>query len=531
MLSRRTVLGRIGMAGGAGAAFAAMDALGMAGATTEAFAAPPPGSGNGTSVVVLGAGIAGLVSAYELEKAGFDVTVLEARNRVGGRNWTVRNGDKIVMNGEADQTAVFSEGVYFNAGPARIPSFHQGLLGYCNALGVGLEVEVNSSRSAYIMANDGKKLRMRTAINDTRGYISELLAKAVDQGKLDQALTAEDKAKLLPFLKFYGELGDDYGFTGTTRSGFSSAPGAGTDSFAEPVAAQPFADLLGNEQLPMTLFEDVLYMQATMFQPVGGMDRIPAGFDRALRRKVVRGAAVQRIRHGRSGVQIVWKDAAGTSHTAAADYCINTIPFSVLKSIDHDYARPVAQAIGEVIYGHSNKVAFEGPRFWEREQIYGGISFVGGDTSLVWYPSANLHSARGMLLACYSSGSRAATFAQLPLAEQMERSRAVVERLHPGHGGDLVGGLVVNWNKIPYSLGPWPDWNPEVPGRQEGRIDSPTFRLLNQPAGRTFFASAALSQTPGWQEGAIQSAHKAVTALLARRHADALVTPSNRQAA
>ena len=63
----------------------------------------PRGSGGGRKVVILGAGIAGLVSAYELRRAGWDVTVLEARDRVGGRVWTVRGGDRIVQTGRPDQ--------------------------------------------------------------------------------------------------------------------------------------------------------------------------------------------------------------------------------------------------------------------------------------------------------------------------------------------------------------------------------------------------------------------------------------------
>ncbi|RZM25240.1 MAG: FAD-dependent oxidoreductase, partial [Sphingomonas sp.] len=107
------------MAGGAAATFGAMEALGIAGNVAAAAPMPdlPAGFGKGRSVIVLGAGIAGLVAAYELQQAGFDVTVLEARDRVGGRNWTVRDGDRIVMDGEADQVARFSDGAYFNAGP------------------------------------------------------------------------------------------------------------------------------------------------------------------------------------------------------------------------------------------------------------------------------------------------------------------------------------------------------------------------------------------------------------------------------
>ena len=528
--TRRTVIQRIGAIGGVGAAFGAMTALGVGGmAHAQDYGAPPAGLGRGRRVIVLGAGIAGLTAAYELEQAGFDVTLLEARQRVGGRAWTVRDGDRIEMNGEATQTARFSNGIYFNAGPARIPSFHQGLLGYARKFGVPLEVEVNASRSAYVMADDGRKLRMRTAINDTRGHIAELLAKAVNQGSLDQAMTAADKQRLLPFLKFYGDLRPDYSFTATERSGFKDFPGAGV-TLAAPNSAVPLDQLLANQQLPMTLFEDMLYMQATMFEPVGGMDRIHAAFDRNLRRAAIRGAEVTRIRHTATGVAVVCRDVpSGTVTTIDADYLVCTIPFPVLKNIDADFAKPVAAAIAGVSYDSSNKIAFESPRFWEAEQIYGGISFVGGPTSLVWYPSAGLHSARGMLLACYASGTLAADFAKRPIAEQIEFARGVVERLHPGHGGDLVNGIAVNWSKIPYSLGPWPNWLGSHAGPPlDAPIDTPAYRLLQAPAGRVYFATAALSQTPGWQEGGIQSARQQVTAIARRVAGDGV--PARRAA-
>lgn len=526
-ITRRTALERLGLIGGLGATLGAMQALGLTGgligeAHGQEIATLTPTLGKGVHVVVLGAGIAGLTSAYELEQAGFQVTLLEARDRVGGRAWTVRDGDKIEMIGEETQTAKFSDGIYFNAGPARIPSFHQGLIGYAKKFGVPLEVEVNSSRSAYVMGDDGKKIRMRTAINDMRGHIAELLAKAINQGSLDQAVTAADKQKLMPFLKAYGDLGEDYAFAGTERSGFGAAPGAGV-TFSSAGSAVPLDQLLANERLPMTLFEDNLYMQATMFEPVGGMDRIHAGFDRNLRRPAIRGAEVTKIRHTARGVDVVYRDkASDVVQTIAADYIICTIPFPVLATIDTDFSPSLKKTIARVVYDHSNKVAFESPRFWEKEQIYGGISFVGGPTTLIWYPSAGLHSARGMLLGCYSSGPAAAEFAKRPIAEQIAFSRGVVDQLHPGHGADLVNGLAVNWHKVPYSLGPWPDWNAgSANGRQEGHIDTPSFRLLQKPDGRVYFASAALSQTPGWQEGGIQSAQGQVMALARRVAAQA----------
>ena len=137
-LTRRNLLYRIGAAGGAGAAYMAMEAMGLAIPTpagAEDFELPPS-SGTGKSVVILGAGIAGLVSAYELQRAGYRVTVLEARDRVGGRAWTIRGGDRIVQTGRADQMAKFGKGLYFNAGAARIPSTHRLILSYARRFGV-----------------------------------------------------------------------------------------------------------------------------------------------------------------------------------------------------------------------------------------------------------------------------------------------------------------------------------------------------------------------------------------------------------
>jgi monoamine oxidase len=529
MYSRRSVLSHIGQWGGTAAMASAMQTLGFFG-VAQAAELPDTGSsfGKGKSVVVLGAGIAGLVAAHELEMRGFNVTVLEARRRVGGRAWTVRDGDKIEMIGETMQTARFSDGIYFNAGPARLPSFHEKILGYARKFNVPLEVEVNSSRSAYIVGNNGDKLRLRTAINDTRGHIAELLAKAVNQGTLDTALSAEDKAKLMPFLKFYGDLDAQNKFEGTLRSGFGKPPGILT--FDEPPKPTPLSELLANEQLRMTLFEDQLYMQATMFQPVGGMDRICVGIERNLKRRAIRGAEVRRIRHDDRGIEVVFTDtASGANRLIKADYCVCTIPFPVLSKIDANFAPPVASAIASVVYDNSNKVAFEAPRFWEREQIYGGISFVGGETSLIWYPSWGLQSERGMILGCYSSGEMGAKFAKRPIAEQIAMARASIDKVHPGHGADLVNPLAVNWTKVPYSLGPWPNWHPERRG-QEAHNDSPAFKLLNQPDGRVFFASAALSQTPGWQEGGIQSAHAVVAALTQQVSARANTEPRQKAA-
>src|SRR3954469_1388557 len=96
--TRRDFLRQVAQAGGYRATYLTMQAMGLL--STAAVAEPlvlEPGARHGTKVVVLGAGVAGLSAAYELGKAGYDCTVIEARDRVGGRNWSIRRGVRLDM--------------------------------------------------------------------------------------------------------------------------------------------------------------------------------------------------------------------------------------------------------------------------------------------------------------------------------------------------------------------------------------------------------------------------------------------------
>ena len=158
-LTRRQFLFRVGQVGGYSAAFTMMQALGLLPIAASEAQAIRGVSGHGTRVVILGGGIAGLVSAYEMTRLGYTCTVLEARDRVGGRNWTIRRGSRVNFTDGTEQTCAFDDGLYFNAGPARLPSIHTHMLNYCHQLGVPLEVEINTSRSALLQCdtfNDGR---------------------------------------------------------------------------------------------------------------------------------------------------------------------------------------------------------------------------------------------------------------------------------------------------------------------------------------------------------------------------------------
>ncbi len=516
MQTRRSFLRAVAAAGGYPAARLTMQALGL---MPTACAEPlrlQRGVRHATRVVVLGAGMAGLSAAYELSRAGYDCTVLEARSRCGGRNWTIRRGDELKMIDGTTQRCDFDLGLYFNAGPARIPSQHEGILGYCREFGVRLEVEVNASRSAELVnaaANGGRPIRLRQAVNDTRGAVSELLAKAIGRGALDEELTPHDKERVLAFLRQYGDLSPDLLYRGSSRSGYRVAPGAASHA---GVREDPISlDVLLDEDLwNGVLFEDLIEQQATMFQPVGGMDRIPAAFAARLAGMIRYDCEVTAIRRRNRGVTVEYRDTRRRERSAVdAEYCIATIPPVVLAKIPSDFSPAYGEALATIEYEASVKIAWQSRRFWEQDfGIYGGISWIHGLTSMVWYPSADLFADQGVLIAAYTNGDLGALLSAKPLREQLALSRRAVERLHPGHGHELRRPLAISWSKIPYSLG-------EGARRSDGYTAE--LDLLNRPDGPFYFAGDYLGPLGTWQESAISSARHAINTLDAHRRASA----------
>jgi len=513
--TRRDFLRQVARAGGYRATYLTMQAMGLIG--TAAVAEPlalERGASHGTKVVILGAGMAGMSAAYELGKAGYDCTVLEARDRVGGRNWTIRRGTMLELTDGSRQVCEFDQDLYWNAGAGRLPSNHQAILGYCREFGVALEVEVNTSRGARLYnpaANEGRPIELRQLVNDTRGAVSELLSKAIDRGALDQELTARDKERMLAFLRQYGDLSPERLYKGSARSGYKTLPGPAAEAGVkrDPI---PLGVLLDADVWTGALFEENFTQQATMFQPVGGMDRIADAFAKKLGPIVRLGSEVTAIRRTQNGVSVSFTDKrTGAQSAIDAAYCIVTIPLKVLDGVESDFSPGHRAAIRNVTYGNAIKIAWQSRRFWETDaQIYGGISWVKGPTTLVWYPSDRFFSEKGILLGAYANREEADELAQKPLREQIEASRAAIEGLHPGHGKELEKPLAVAWSKVPYSLG--------IAARYSSAQDA-NYTLLNQPDGPFHLAGEHLSQVGAWQEGAILSAHRAINLIDKQRRA------------
>ena len=515
-LTRRELLMRIGQAGGYSAAFLAMQGIGLmeasASAPTKVEAAP--GSGRGMKVVVLGGGIAGLVAAYELRELGYECTVLEARHRPGGRNWTIRRGDTIDFMDGVTQRCSWDEGHYQNFGPARLPSIHPTILGYCHKLGVELQIEVNMSRSSFLQndaANNGKPAVMREVVNDTRGHVSELLSKCVNQGALDQDLSQDDRSRMLSFLRIYGPLDEAGKYNGSDRAGYSKMAGAGDDT---GVLSQPvdMHTLLDENFWQGMMFDEQFDMQATMFQPVGGMDRIPYAFAKSLGEVVQFNAPVTEIRKTAKGVKIGYTQK-GVPKAIDADFCICALPLTLLRKIPNDLSASYKKVIEECTYASAYKVAWESRRFWEQDyNIYGGLEFVNVGCSPIWFPTAGIFSNRGVLVSGYSDETNIA-FGKMSLAEKFEESRKSIERLHPGHGKELEKPMYVGWGKIPHNEGSWirsyGAGQERGPSGSGGR-NNPGYETLIEPDGPIVFAGDHVSHIVAWQEGAALSALRAV---------------------
>ena len=402
----------------------------------------------------------------------------------------------------------FDRDQYFNAGAARIPAVHYGVHAYCKEFGIPLEAHVNVSGGTRFVSSqvrNGIPIERRRIENDVRGGLSELLAKAVNKGSLDNELTAQDKERLLDYLSTYGALNDKGKYVGTDRAGYASEPSV-LDVEYEAQPPIPLKELLADPRSAGNLsFGETLFQQSTMMQPVGGMDAIPYAFAARLRREVQYDVRVTNIGRTDDGVRIRYAKADGSAGVAEADFCICTIPFSVLKGINADFSEQVKAGIKAFNYSSAGKVAWEAPRFWETENhIYGGISYVDSDSNLTWYPSDNFNAPKGTLVGTYNFAGQAERFAAMSWQEQYAASRASVERIHPGKGVLLDKPIAVNWMHIPYSQGAWADESPGV------THDHAQVKAILDGDGPFFFAGQHLSPMGAWMEAAIRSSHVAL---------------------
>ncbi len=533
--SRRDFLESVGQIAGGSAIYRAALALGLTGATSAcgsssasgaepvsgapspatpsgqgtplAFASPedwPSGVGTGKSVTILGAGIAGMTAAYEMNRLGYVCTVLEATDRAGGRCRTIRAGD-VVEELDSTQICNFDDNLYFNPGPARIPHHHTNLLRYCRNFNVALEPFINDNRAALFHQSDafgGTPQAARQVKADLRGYIAALLSDAAASGALDTQLSAEDRTNLTTMLQEFGALDANGNYLGSSRNGFVETTGQEPDR-QTTVPPLPLTDLLNSDFWRFQSdFSEEYDQQASMLQPIGGMDRIAVAFELQVQSLILYSRRVSAIRKIANGVRIELLDGDGNAGSIESDYCVCTIPASVLSGISSDFSAAHQQAIDNFIYSKSIKIAFQSRRFWEEEHgIYGGISWTDQDITQIWYPSSGFGSQQGIILGAYTfSDSAGQRFSDMNPTARSETAASQGAQIHPGLAAEVSNSISVSWPKVPFQLGAWGISDPGVLLTADDNI---------------YFAGEHLSILQGWQEGAILSAYHAINGIVA----------------
>lgn len=515
-MSRRDLLMLIGAAAGSAVAYRAMADLGVAAESDYRGPIRLDGNPKGASVLVLGAGLAGLVAALELRKAGYKVQVLEYNHRAGGRNWTLRGGDSYTELGGFTQKCEFDKGLYLNPGPWRIPYHHYAVLDYCKRLGVALEPFVQVNYNAFLhsaKAFGGKPQRLRHVLSDFHGGVAELLAKVSSQKMLDQTVSKEDQEILLEALRQWGALDKDYTYTAQSaaeRRGYDKEPGGGLH--AEPQLSKPlaFGDVLKSGLWRALMIGNIYYFQTTLFQPVGGMGMIGEAFAREVGSLIRYNAKVTAIKQDDKGVSVSYVDSrtGANPQLARADWCFCAIPLSVLSQIEMNVSAPMQMAINAVPYEAAIKVGLQFKRrFWEQdEHIYGGISYTDLPNASIGYPNTGYHSSgKGVLLGAYTFGPNAFEYTALSPQERVKRTVEFGAQIHPQYKAEFENGIAVGWHRVPWTLGCAGAWTDETRAQH--------YQNLCQLDGRIILAGEHASMLPAWQEGAILSSLDAITRL------------------
>ncbi|MDD7972777.1 flavin monoamine oxidase family protein [Roseinatronobacter alkalisoli] len=525
--SRRQLLAMIGQVAGTAAMYQAMTSLGLA--QESGYTGPPDlqGPRQGRRVLILGAGIAGMAAAYEMRRAGYEVKILEYQNRQGGRCLTIRGGDRYTEMGGHEISCDFQGDGYFNPGPWRLPVHHRAVFAYCRRLGVPMQPFINKNNKAYLHsahAFGGQPQRIGHVEKDMRGHVSELLAKSLRQGELDEAVSPEDREKLLEGLKEWGVLDRNYRFSvsddlGDVR-GWDTRPGGGLMPEKSPSQPIDLSPLLQSGLWDQLFNFNGYQFEPPMFEPVGGMDRITDAFAREVADVIQLNARVTRIAQNDNSVTVTYEDGGqgGTVRQESADWCICTIPLSVLVQLDVDCSDAMRKAIAAVPYASAFKVALEfRRRFWEQDDwIMGGISYTDLPLVQIAYPNYGfLSDGPAVLQAAYDTATAGRNFtyswSSMTPQERIDAALALGRQIHPQYDAEFMSGTSWVWHRVDWSLGCYGQWTEDL--RDEH------YQTLCEIDNRLVLAGEHCSHIPAWLEGSLLSALDAIRRLDQRENA------------
>jgi monoamine oxidase len=450
-------------------------------------------------IIIIGAGMAGLVSASLLKQAGHNVTILEANERVGGRIYTLK-GD-------------FRDNQYLEAGAMRIPHTHLLTMEYIKKFQLPVNEFINSTPNDLIYVK-GIKTRLKDYKQNPDIFrfpvyphekgktATELLQLAIKP--VTDLIEQNPKRNWQWVIK---EL-DKYSMDTYLRYnpfGVTLSPGAiemiKVILTLEGLTELSFLELL--RELLILFTPDIKFYEIT-----GGNDQLPKAFTNQLKDDIYYGQHVKKIEQQDNQVTIHSVHRILEPFQITGDLAIVTIPFSVLQFVEilprNLFSDNKWKAIRELNYAGSTKTGIQFKnRFWEKQGLYGGQTVTDLPIKYVQYPSHGLGSpGSGVILGSYTWEDDAIPWDSL---DDESRLEYVLKNLAAIHGNevysDFQGGVSHSWIRYPYSAGAFTMFKPE----QVNEL-SP---YISTPEGRVHFAGEHASTTHAWIQGAIESGIRA----------------------
>jgi monoamine oxidase len=442
-------------------------------------------------VIIAGAGLAGLSAAYELQRAGYDVTLLEARTRPGGRVFTMREP--------------FSDGLYAEAGAARIQDSHQFTLKYVKHFNLTLDpffpmegAAITCVRGKRMVAPFGtpvdlaqvplsfsdaeRKLGLRGSLGK---YLFSRLAELGDPAKPDwpPASLSRFETSLPDFLRAQGS----------------------SESMVQMLALGH--DLGGMSTLQLLRDAAVNASTKVWYKIRGGNDQLPRALAAKLSDKVRYGAPVVRIEQDERSVRVVYLQT-GVPVTLTGDFLVCTVPLPVLRRVEMwpPWSPQKRAAIERIDYMPMARVFLQSrTRFWLARGDTGWAST--DDPMDVWDYTRDQPGWRG-ILGAYTSGRMAL---RITYTDPADRPRLVLDKMEPVHPGireNFEGGASHSWVTDPWSLGAAAEF-------KAGQL-SEFYRVLRAPEGRIHFAGEHTSAWNGWMNGGLESGTRVAAEIQAR---------------
>jgi monoamine oxidase len=442
--------------------------------------------GKPKKVVIVGAGVAGLVAGYELKRAGHTPIILEGQQRVGGRVYTLRQP--------------FSDGLYAEVGAMRIPRAHRLTLEYIAKFGLKTNDFTMDNPNAFYHIG-GQKVRIAQANADPAllGFdVSEQ-----EKGQTAGQVYLRTIQPLLDMLEKEGEAAWDEIVAQYDR--YSTREFLELKGWSQGMIEM--YGLLANQEAVLNssflevFREDSGNYYTNMEEIQGGTDRLPYSFLPELKNNIRFGAKMIAIDQSPEDVTIHYQTAAGC-FTAQGDYVILTVPFPVLRHVEmlKPFTRAKQRAIRELHYDASAKILLQCKRrFWEEDdRIFGGGTITDLPIRNLYCPNHGRETGRGVILASYTWSEDAQRWGSLFPHDRIEQAVEDVAQIHPQITREFEVGASWMWHHDEFAGGAFALFDPEQQ------------TLLHQqiifPEGRIHFAGEHASLHHAWIQGAIESA-------------------------